>query len=67
MAGRREKGGGGGGGETRRGQIERQLAATKLYSAIKKVEKFMANLRANKKEIDTWNTVKKAAVYINRN
>jgi len=66
MAGRGEKGGGGGGGETRKGQIKWQLAATKLYSAIKKVEKFIASLRANKEEINAWNTVKKAAVHTNK-
>jgi len=66
MAGRGEKGGGGKDGETCRGLTERQLTATKLYSAIKKVEKFMASLRANKEEINAWNTVKKAAVHINK-
>ena len=39
---------------------------TKLYSAIKKAEKFMASLRANKKEINAWNIVKKAAVLTNK-
>ena len=61
-----EKGGGGKGDVTRRGQEEGKLTSTKLYSAIKKVEKFIASLRANKDEIDTWNTMKKAAIYTNK-
>jgi predicted nucleic acid-binding Zn-ribbon protein len=60
-----EKGGGGKGDSTRRGQEEGKMTSTKLYSAIEKVEKFMASLRANKDEIDAWNAMKKAAIHTN--